>query len=130
MVARFTAEQVPAVAWEAGMQRSSLRAFVHVSTARWDEIDTRALTPLLKDRDKPDRAPKLWPKNGPRGWGPRLKSAASMQKWPLAPHVGLELGMHSFQPEQPRITLTRSYGDCKDKATLLIALARSATRPT
>ncbi|MFN3199752.1 MAG: DUF3857 domain-containing protein [Bradymonadia bacterium] len=126
--ARFTAEQVPAVAWEAGMPGgSSLRAFVHVSTAKgWGEIDTRYRT-LLQDRDKPDRALKALAREWTRGVegaeaqiGRLYAEVAARTRY-----VGLELGMHSFQPEQPRITLARGYGDCKDKATLLIALARA-----
>ncbi|MBU0553541.1 DUF3857 domain-containing protein, partial [Myxococcota bacterium] len=44
-------------------------------------------------------------------------------------YVGLEFGVRSFQPAYPAETLSRGYGDCKDKATLLIALARSLNIP-
>ena len=38
-------------------------------------------------------------------------------------YVGLEFGRHSFQPAPPEQTLDRGFGDCKDRAALMIALA-------
>jgi tetratricopeptide (TPR) repeat protein len=37
-------------------------------------------------------------------------------------YVGLEFGIHSLKPHQAREVLMRQFGDCKDKATLLVAL--------
>ncbi len=39
-------------------------------------------------------------------------------------YLGLELGPHSHQPHSPAQTLERRFGDCKDKAALLVALLR------
>ncbi|HET6150552.1 MAG TPA: DUF3857 domain-containing protein [Polyangia bacterium] len=41
-------------------------------------------------------------------------------------YVGLEFGIHGFQPYKVTQVLARKFGDCKDKATLLIALLREA----
>ena len=41
-------------------------------------------------------------------------------------YTGLELGMGAYQPRAPVETLTRGYGDCKDKATVLISRLRAA----
>lgn len=41
-------------------------------------------------------------------------------------YTGLELGVQSILPVAPGETLTRRYGDCKDKATLAVALLRAA----
>lgn len=125
---RFTALAVPAVPWEPGMPSgSTLRAFVHMSTAKdWAEIDRR-YRDLLSDRHIPDRALKAlaaeWAAGaeGAKAQISRLYAEVAAR----TRYVGLELGLHSFQPEQPRVTLARGYGDCKDKATLLIALARA-----
>ncbi len=37
-------------------------------------------------------------------------------------YVGLEFGIHSLKPHAAREVLQRAFGDCKDKATLLVAL--------
>jgi len=39
-------------------------------------------------------------------------------------YVGLEFGIHSLQPHAPALVLQRGFGDCKDKATLIVALLR------
>lgn len=41
-------------------------------------------------------------------------------------YTGLELGNNSIIPFSPQQVISRGYGDCKDKATLLVALLRSA----
>lgn len=37
-------------------------------------------------------------------------------------YVGLEFGIHSLKPHPAREVMQRQFGDCKDKATLLVAL--------
>lgn len=44
-------------------------------------------------------------------------------------YTGLEFGEASIVPRPPAETLRRGYGDCKDKATLLLALLREAGIP-
>ena len=41
-------------------------------------------------------------------------------------YTGVEFGRAAIVPRTPTQTLTRGYGDCKDQATLLIAMLRSA----
>lgn len=41
-------------------------------------------------------------------------------------YVGLDMGENSHAPHAPEVTLRNRYGDCKDKATLLIALLQLA----
>ncbi len=40
-------------------------------------------------------------------------------------YTGVEFGQAAIQPRTPRETLTRRYGDCKDQATLLVAMLRA-----
>lgn len=40
--------------------------------------------------------------------------------------VGLDMGENSHAPHAPEVTLRKRYGDCKDKATLWIALLQRA----
>lgn len=44
-------------------------------------------------------------------------------------YTGVEFGESSFIPQFPSETLKRKYGDCKDKAALLVAMLRSAGIP-
>jgi len=44
-------------------------------------------------------------------------------------YVAIELGIHGFQPRSPDTVLANHYGDCKDKATLLVALLRKLDIP-
>jgi hypothetical protein len=41
-------------------------------------------------------------------------------------YLGLEHGSNAVVPRAPSLTLKRRYGDCKDKVSLLLALARKA----
>jgi hypothetical protein len=43
--------------------------------------------------------------------------------------TGLELGMGAYVPRRPTETVTRGYGDCKDKSTLLASRLREAGIP-
>ena len=47
----------------------------------------------------------------------------------LVRYTGLEFGNATIVPQSPRDTLARRYGDCKDQATLLTAMLRSAGFP-
>jgi predicted Zn-dependent protease len=44
-------------------------------------------------------------------------------------YTGVEFGEATVMPHSPTETLTRKYGDCKDKASLLVALLRVANIP-
>lgn len=44
-------------------------------------------------------------------------------------YTGVEFGNATVVPHLPQETLTRGYGDCKDKATLLVGLLRTAGIP-
>ncbi|MBN2243974.1 MAG: DUF3857 domain-containing protein [Acidobacteria bacterium] len=41
-------------------------------------------------------------------------------------YTGVEFGESSYIPSEPSVTLDRKFGDCKDKATLLVALLRES----
>jgi transglutaminase-like putative cysteine protease/tetratricopeptide (TPR) repeat protein len=44
-------------------------------------------------------------------------------------YAGVEVGESSIVPRTPRVVLGNKYGDCKDKATLLVAMLRQAGIP-
>ena len=58
---------------------------------------------------------------------PRAKAAA-IQDWVLdhTRYVGIEFGIHGFKPYRVTQVVKRGYGDCKDKASLLVALLGEA----
>jgi transglutaminase-like putative cysteine protease len=103
------------------------RAYVHVSTLDgWGDATSRYRR-LLAARDAPDdrlavRARSLIgdARTAEEKVRRLFHAVASGVRY-----VGLELGTHSYQPESPHVTLARAFGDCKDKATLLIALLRA-----
>ncbi|MCA9539586.1 MAG: DUF3857 domain-containing protein [Myxococcales bacterium] len=125
---RFEAHDVPGVPVEVGMPgASSVRAYVHISSAAdWADVDRRYRA-LLDARDTPTEAlaqqARVWAGDAttPEAIVRRLAAHVAHE----VRYVGLEFGVHSFKPELPAETLGRGYGDCKDKATLLIALLRA-----
>jgi len=125
---RFEAENVPGIVYEPDMPGpSGSRAHVHLSTiGTWPELD-RIYGKLLAGRDTPTpellRQAKKWVGDAQdtETVFRRLYAAVSGR----LRYVGLEFGIHSFQPALPSVTLARGYGDCKDKATVLIAAARA-----
>ncbi len=125
---RVVARDVPAAPFEQGMPgASSSRAYVHLSTeAGWGEVDAR-YRKLLQGRDAPTAALAQLAREWTQGATTDEEKVGRLyaEVAHRTRYVGLEFGTHSFQPEQPAITLSRGYGDCKDKATLLIALSRA-----
>lgn len=125
---RFVARAVPGRSPEPyAPGYASERAHVHVSTLETWADAGRRYARLVAGRDTPDD--KLAAQA--RAWiGDARTPEEKVRRLhhPVASgirYVGLELGTHSFRPESPHVTLARAYGDCKDKATLLIALLRA-----
>lgn len=124
----FEARGVPGLAAEPfAPGQAERRAYVHVSSLDgWSDATSRYRR-LLAARDTPDdrlatRARALiGDARTPEEKVRRLFHAVASG----IRYVGLELGTHSYQPESPHVTLARAFGDCKDKATLLIAFLRA-----
>lgn len=51
---------------------------------------------------------------------------AAIQRWVVKKtrYVGIEFGIHGFKPYKVTEIVKRGYGDCKDKASLLVAMMR------
>ena len=56
----------------------------------------------------------------------RADSLGALYRWVAQDfrYVSVSLGMAGYQPRPPAATFETKYGDCKDKATLFVALAR------
>ncbi len=125
---RVEAIDVPASPSEPDMPGpSSVRAYIHLSTADgWAEIDRRYRA-LVDGRDQPTEALA----EQARAWAGDATDTADIVRRLYAAvadrtrYVALEFGVRSYKPEHPAVTLARGYGDCKDKATLLVALLRA-----
>ncbi|MSP72092.1 MAG: DUF3857 domain-containing protein [Myxococcales bacterium] len=106
---------------------SALRAYVNVSTLEGWGPAAEAYQRLLADRLDPDETLRSlaakWTADATDDEA-RLRALFARVADGIR-YLGLELGVHGYQPERPRLTLARGYGDCKDKAALLIALSRA-----
>jgi transglutaminase-like putative cysteine protease len=119
------AHDVPALASEPGMPGDSAgRAYLHVSTFRtFDELG-RWYEGLIRDQLVPDdriRAKAL--ALTARAATPAEKAAA-IYDWVVTGtrYVGLEFGVHGYKPYRAASVMSRGFGDCKDKAGLLVTL--------
>lgn len=123
----FTAQDVPAISPEQGMPPwAEVLGFVHVSTystwnqlGRWywglvrDQLDldqkTRdLLSELVKDKTTTEEKVKAvyaWVTKNTR-------------------YVALEFGIYGYKPRRCVQTVSRGWGDCKDKATVIVTFLR------
>jgi len=122
---RIVARDVPAVPSVERMPGTTdAFAYVHLSTiAEWSEIAKRYRR-LIADRVSP--SPHLIRRARALTEGVKTTREKVERLYHTVVdrvrYVGLEFGIHSFQPSPPDETWVRGYGDCKDKAVLLIAL--------
>ncbi len=115
------ADLPPEVPWYSTFQVSSGRSWEEVARL-YSEIVDRAIAGSTVDD---------WVKRALRGSPPSAavidRLLAELQA--TVRYAGVELGEGRLVPRSPRETLARRYGDCKDKATLLVALLRAAEVP-
>lgn len=124
---RFEANDVPALVTEPRMPRfGELLAHVHVSTfADWKEVGHwyagLAREKLDADDDVRDLAKKLT-----KGLKTDREKVAAIYAYAAGSvrYVALELGIEGIRPRRAALTLARGWGDCKDKATLIVSMLR------
>jgi tetratricopeptide (TPR) repeat protein len=129
-ILRWTATDVPRLVPEPGMPGTSeLLAHVHVSTYKdWDSVG-RFYWGLVKDQlrvtDEIRTAANEVVKDVPAA--DELGRIRALYNFVVSRtrYVGLEFGIHSFKPYAVDAILSRKFGDCKDKASLLHALLES-----
>ncbi len=121
-------EGIAAVAMERSMPGAAeVLPTLHVSSfASWDAVVAHWSALLRASQPAPGSDAQL------RGLATRLTADASDDMARIAAllrfaadqirYVGLEFGVHSLRPYPVADVLARSFGDCKDKATLLAAL--------
>lgn len=128
----------PLVQEEGSLQGTSIFPYIHLSNLKsWSTIATlykAMLEPMLKPTDLLIHTAQTWTKKI-KPWDQSLEDRQRYEKEIIEQlflqitkntrYVGLEFGRHSYEPARPDITLTRGLGDCKDRATLMIALAKT-----
>jgi tetratricopeptide (TPR) repeat protein/transglutaminase-like putative cysteine protease len=137
---RWTARDVPRVEPEPGMPGwSEVTPFLHVSTyASWDEVAAfywrlvrDQLRPTPEVRQTAERiaaeAGVAPGRNGARTPEAELRLIRAVYDFVVTStrYVGLEFGIHGYKPYRVDQVLSRRFGDCKDKASLMHALLES-----
>ncbi len=122
-------QNIPRIKIEPAMPLSpQIRIAVEISTIHsWQSIGDWYYH-LEQPAFKPDNALVDLVKRIDKGCTTKAQCAAALYGW-TATHiryVGLEFGLSAYQPHTPSMVLKNLYGDCKDKATLLIAMLRIA----
>jgi transglutaminase-like putative cysteine protease len=128
---RFDADEVPRIVLEPGTPGwSDLSTWVHVSTyADWESVG-RFYWGLVKDQQRVTDEVRRAAQEAVLGLPPAEGDAAERAKikavyrYVLSKtrYVGLEFGINSFKPYPVETILSRRFGDCKDKASLMRAL--------
>jgi tetratricopeptide (TPR) repeat protein len=124
---RFVDEKVPPLVPEPSMPPwSSLLGFVHVSTySSWKDLG-RWYWGLIKDQlDVDDETRKLAHKLA-EGKTTDLERAKAVYDWVVTNtrYVALEFGIYGYKPHRCVQTLSRGWGDCKDKAAVIVTLLK------
>jgi transglutaminase-like putative cysteine protease/tetratricopeptide (TPR) repeat protein len=129
VVRSFRVENVPRVQPEPGMPGwAEVAPFLHVSTYRnWDEVG-RWYWNLVADQlaaDEPLRRAAAEATAGARTTADKVRALHSFVLENTR-YVALEFGIHGYKPYRVSQVLSRRFGDCKDKAALLVVLLREA----
>ncbi len=124
----FTLDHVPAIAIEPSMPGyGDIGAWISVSTfGTWDALATWYRELILPQLEVPSSLAEE-----ARALVAPLETleekVTAIHRWVVTKtrYVGIEFGIHGFKPYKVAEVVQRGYGDCKDKASLLIALMRA-----
>ncbi|MCK6588670.1 MAG: DUF3857 domain-containing protein [Polyangiaceae bacterium] len=128
---RFAATDVPPIAPEPAMPPwPSLLAHVHVSTFKtWDEVGSWYWG-LAKDQLDVDDEVRRKVREITKGLTDEKAKVRAIYKYATElRYVALEFGIEGIKPRRCALTLARGWGDCKDKATLIVTMLRELGIP-
>ncbi len=124
-ITRFVATDVPPLAVEPRMpQLGELLAHVHVSTfASWEEAGSWYWS-LARDKIDVDDDVRKLARKLTTGLTTEREKVAAVYRYVAneTRYVALEFGIEGIRPRRAALTLARGWGDCKDKATLLVSM--------
>jgi cellulose synthase operon protein C len=125
---RFRAEHVARVESEPAMPGiAEVAPYLHVSTYKsWEDVG-RWYWNLIADQMHDDGTLKKAALAATAGLGSAVDKVKAIHRLVVenTRYVGLEFGIHGYKPYKSTQVLERGFGDCKDKATLLISLLRT-----
>ncbi|HRE91682.1 MAG TPA: DUF3857 domain-containing protein, partial [Myxococcota bacterium] len=130
----FSAEDHPALVIEPNMPGyGDVGAWVSISTfSSWEALASWYRQLVQPQLEVPDDLAALVRQlvAGPPDADPTReleRKVALVHGWVVEKtrYVGIEFGIHGFKPYKVSEVVKRGYGDCKDKASLLIALLRA-----
>ena len=120
----FAASVAPVVPEPAMPPWPEVLGFIHVSTySSWKDLG-RWYWGLSKDQfDLDDRTRKL-AREITKGKTSEIDKVKAVYKWVIdnTRYVALEFGIYGFKPRRCVQTIARGWGDCKDKATVIVTL--------
>ena len=126
-VRRFAADRVPGVTPEPAMPPwPSILGFVHVSTyANYADIGRWYWGFAREQFDLDDETRKL-ARSIAAGKETPLDKVRAVYDWVVknTRYVALEFGVYGYKPRRCVQTVTRGWGDCKDKATVIVTLLK------
>jgi hypothetical protein len=115
------------VAIEPGMPPlSEVLGRVHTSSiSSWSDVG-RWYWGLAKDKLDPDDDVRRLARQLTRGMTDPRQQVAAVYRYAAGElrYVALELGIEGIRPRRATLTLARGWGDCKDKATLIVSMLR------
>lgn len=132
-VYRFWAEDLPAINPEPAMPPwSEVLGFIHVSTYPSYQELGQWYWGLARDQfDLDDETRKLAHRLA-EGRTTERDKVAAIYNWVIqnTRYVALEFGIHGFKPRRCVQTVNRGWGDCKDKATVIVSLLKELGIPS
>ncbi len=132
VVHRFVAENVSRVDMEPSMPGfTEVAPYLHISTYRtWQDVG-RWYWNLVADQLQGDASLTRAARDATAGLRTDEEKVRALHRLVVegTRYVGLEFGIHGYKPYKVTQVFQRRFGDCKDKASLLVALLREVGIP-
>jgi transglutaminase-like putative cysteine protease/tetratricopeptide (TPR) repeat protein len=123
----FAANDIARVVTEPGMPGwAEISPYLHISTyASWEEM-ARWYWRLVEDQLTSDQNLVRAAAEATAGASSTLDKVRAVHRFVLenTRYVALEFGIHGYKPYRVSQVLSRRFGDCKDKASLMLAMLR------
>lgn len=129
LIESFEATEVPVILKEANMPGTTAGTdYIHVSTYRSFKDLGIWYRGLVRNQMLPDGRIKKKVLELTRGATDDASRVAAIYGWVVTAtrYVGLEFGIHGYKPYRASLVVSRGFGDCKDKASLLVTMLRVA----